>query len=183
MYALRDYLGEETVNSALRKLVDSYAYRTTPYPTSRSLIEILKAEAGPEYAALIEDLFERITLYDFHVRTASAEELPDGRFRTTIDVSAAKYYADATGAEVDARLDIPVDIGLFVRSPADSRFTVDDVVWLDKQKIVDGDSTVKVIVDRMPAFAGIDPYNKLIDRKSDDNLLRVRVLETTGRGR
>ena len=49
MYALRDYLGEDTVNSALRKLVDSYAYRTTPYPTSRSLIEILKAEAGPQY--------------------------------------------------------------------------------------------------------------------------------------
>ena len=95
MYALRDYLGEDVVNSALRKLVDSYAYRTTPYPTSRSLIEILKAEAGPQYEALIADLFERITLYDFRVRTASAEELPDGRFRTTIDVSAAKYYADA----------------------------------------------------------------------------------------
>lgn len=176
MYALRDYLGEDTVNSALRKLVDAYAYRTTPYPTSRNLIEILKAEAGPEYAALIADLFERITLYDFRVRTAGAEELPDGRFRTTIDVSAAKYYADASGREASARLDIPVDVGLFFRSPADTRFTADDVVWLGKRQILDGDSTVELIVDRMPAFAGIDPYNKLIDRNSDDNLLRVRVL-------
>lgn len=180
MYALRDYLGEDVVNSALRKLVDSYAYRTTPYPTSRSFVELLKAEAGPQYGALIADLFERITLYDFRVRTASAEELPGGRFRTTIDVSAAKYYADATGQEVDARLDIPVDVGLFLRSPADSRFTADDVVWLDKQEILNGDSTVEVVVDRMPAFAGIDPYHKLIDRNSDDNLLRVGLLGTTG---
>jgi hypothetical protein len=178
MYALRDYLGEQVVNSALRRLIDSYAYSTNPYPTSRNLIEILKAEAGPRYDALIVDLFEQITLYDFRVRAAGAEELPDGRFRTTIDVSAAKYYADATGAEVDARLDIPVDVGLFFRSPADSRFTADDVVWLDRQEMVDGDSTVEVIVDRMPAFAGIDPYNKLIDRNSDDNLLRVGVLGT-----
>jgi ABC-2 type transport system permease protein len=180
MYALRDYIGEDIVNSALRKLIDSYAYRTTPYPTSKNLIAILKAEAGPQFNALISDLFERITLYDFRVRTASAEKLPDGRYRATIDISAAKYYADATGQEVEARLDIPVDVGLFYRSPADSRFAADDVVWLDKQEIAGGDSTIEVIVGRMPAFAGIDPYNKLIDRKSDDNLLRVSVLGPKG---
>jgi ABC-type transport system involved in multi-copper enzyme maturation permease subunit len=183
MYALRDYLGEDTVNSALRRLIDSYAYRTTSHPTSRNFIEILKAEAGTEYETLIADLFERITLYDFRVRTANTEQLPDGRFRTTIDVSAAKYYADAAGQQVEARLDIPVDVGLFFRSPADGRFTGDDVIWLDKQEVLGGDSTLQVIVDRMPAFAGIDPYNKLIDRNSDDNLLRVGVLGTAGRGR
>jgi hypothetical protein len=28
-------------------------------------------------------------------------------------------------------------------------------------------------VDQMPTRAGIDPYNKLIDRNSDDNLMDV----------
>ena len=54
---------------------------------------------------------------------------------------------------------------------------------LTSRTILDGDSTVEVIVDRMPAFAGIDPYNKLIDRNSNDNLLRVGMLGTTGQRR
>lgn len=85
MYALRDYLGEDLVNSALRKLVDYYAYRTTPYPTSRSLI------AGPQYDALIADLFERITLYDFRVRTASARNC-----RTVVFGRASKSQPPST---------------------------------------------------------------------------------------
>ena len=28
-------------------------------------------------------------------------------------------------------------------------------------------------VDREPAFAGVDPYNKRIDRNSDDNVTKV----------
>jgi ABC-2 type transport system permease protein len=32
-----------------------------------------------------------------------------------------------------------------------------------------------VIVDQRPAWAGIDPYNKRIDRNSDDNLVKVEV--------
>jgi hypothetical protein len=31
----------------------------------------------------------------------------------------------------------------------------------------------EVTVDREPARAGIDPYNKLIDRKPDDNVVAV----------
>jgi hypothetical protein len=34
---------------------------------------------------------------------------------------------------------------------------------------------VTVTVDGKPAFAGIDPYNKRIDRNSGDNVTRVKV--------
>mgnify|MGYP001796978842 CR=1 FL=1 len=37
----------------------------------------------------------------------------------------------------------------------------------------DGDSTITVTVHGEPYEAGIDPYNKLIDRVSDDNRKRV----------
>ena len=33
--------------------------------------------------------------------------------------------------------------------------------------------TFKIIVDAKPSRAGIDPYNKLIDRVSDDNMIDV----------
>ena len=32
---------------------------------------------------------------------------------------------------------------------------------------------VAFIVDEKPTFAGIDPYNKLIDRNPEDNLIAV----------
>ena len=31
----------------------------------------------------------------------------------------------------------------------------------------------EALLDRLPAKAGIDPYNKLIDRNTDDNLAAV----------
>jgi hypothetical protein len=35
----------------------------------------------------------------------------------------------------------------------------------------------EITVDRMPTRAGIDPYNKLIDRKPDDNVIVVGKAE------
>jgi ABC-2 type transport system permease protein len=34
----------------------------------------------------------------------------------------------------------------------------------------------EVTVDQQPARAGIDPYNKLIDRNPDDNVITVNKL-------
>jgi len=31
----------------------------------------------------------------------------------------------------------------------------------------------RFVVDRAPRFAGVDPYNKAIDRNSDDNVTAV----------
>ena len=36
-----------------------------------------------------------------------------------------------------------------------------------------GAQTVTLVVDRAPKFVGVDPYNKRIDRNSDDNLAEV----------
>jgi hypothetical protein len=47
------------------------------------------------------------------------------------------------------------------------------VIHLAKQDIRGGESTLTFTVDRRPVRVGIDPYNKLIDRNSDDNLKTV----------
>ena len=51
----------------------------------------------------------------------------------------------------------------------------DKVLYLEKHRM-DGDgaiSVIEVIVDEEPHEAGIDPYNKLIDRNPEDNVTRV----------
>ena len=41
---------------------------------------------------------------------------------------------------------------------------------LEKHRVETGLRSFEFIVDEEPSHVGIDPYNKLIDRNSDDNL-------------
>ena len=63
-------------------------------------------------------------------------------------------------------------MGVFARDPSKPGFSAKDVLWL-KAAEVKGPGVVTVTVDRPPRFAGIDPYAKLIDRNTDDNLVPV----------
>jgi hypothetical protein len=47
---------------------------------------------------------------------------------------------------------------------------------MQKHKIGPDTKTVEIIADSKPAFAGIDPYNKLVDRNSNDNIKAVSVI-------
>jgi len=44
---------------------------------------------------------------------------------------------------------------------------------LHKEWITQETGTFEMVVDEKPTFAGIDPYNKLIDRNPSDNLIEV----------
>ena len=46
---------------------------------------------------------------------------------------------------------------------------------MERQPIKTGVQTITVVVDKPPAWAGVDPYNKRIDRNSDDNLTKVEM--------
>jgi hypothetical protein len=90
----------------------------------------------------------------------------------TLSLHAQKVHTDGVGKETRAVLDQPIDIGVFARAE-DGKQEHEKVLLLEKRPIADGDSTLTVTVDGEPYEAGIDPYNKLIDRVSDDNRMRV----------
>jgi aminopeptidase N len=174
MYALADYLGAEVVDRSLARLVALRGFRSDPYATSADFLQILKDEARPDSLGLIEDFLEKITLFDLTLIEGEVSERADGRFDVRLQLEAAKFYAAADGSETPAALDIPIEIGLFRRSPADQHFDSSDVILLEKRVLDSGVTTLELIVDHRPDFAGIDPYHKLIDRDSDDNLGALR---------
>lgn len=174
MYRLADEIGEDAVNRALRNMLARYAFKGPPYPTSLDLIAALRAEAPADKQALITDLFEKITLYDLKATGATAAKLPDGRWRVDLKVDAAKFYAAGKGRETKAPMAENLWIGLFARKPDDKAFGPRDVIFMQRRPVVSGAQTVSVIVDRKPAFAGVDPYDTLIDRDSDANLTAVK---------
>ena len=101
-----------------------------------------------------------------HPAAATATALPDGNYQVKIEVEAKKFYADGKGVETEAPLDEPFDIGVF---------TAASVLAMRRDPIHSGKQTVTVTVAQRPVWAGIDPYNKRIDRNSDDNLVKVEV--------
>ncbi|MBL4659126.1 MAG: hypothetical protein JKY19_02125 [Alcanivoracaceae bacterium] len=177
MYALKDYIGEDILNRSLKLFISKWAYATAPYAISTDFLDILKQQAGANHLGLIEDFFEKITLFDLKMVQATVTELVDGRYKVTLDVEVAKFYANANGNETETPFNLPVDIGLFLKSPADNDFHHSDVIMLNKQHLTDNGSSIDFIVNEKPLYAGIDPYNKLIDRNSNDNLAKI---ENTG---
>ena len=175
MYWLKDVVGERVVNGAMAALLKEFAFKPAPYPNPLDFLRLLRAAAGPSHDALITDLFENITLVDAKATAATAVKRPDGRYDVTLEVSARKLYADAKGVETEAPLDEPFDIGVFTAEPGKAGFTAASVLVLEHRPIRTGKQVVTVVVDKPPTYAGIDPYNKRIDRNSDDNVTKVEL--------
>ncbi|HVI34009.1 ABC transporter permease/M1 family aminopeptidase [Phenylobacterium sp.] len=180
MYLLADRLGEAKVNAALRTVLQQYAFKGAPYPRSQDLVDALRAQAGADPVAqqLITDLVEKITLYDLKTKTAVAKKRPDGRYDVTLTVEARKMYADGQGKETPAAMAGELfDVGVFTAEPGKSGFSSKDVAYFRLQPFRTGSQTVTVTVDKAPKFAGVDPYNKQIDRNSDDNAIKVTAAD------
>ncbi|HEX5354404.1 MAG TPA: M1 family aminopeptidase [Rhodanobacteraceae bacterium] len=173
-YALADYIGEDKVNAALRKWLDSVKFQHPPYTDTRALITDLRAEAGPGYQNLITDFFDKITLFDDRMVSATSKKLSNGKYAVTMHVHAAKFYVDGKGGQTRAQVDIPVEIGVFAKAK-NGEEQDEKPLYLAKYPVKDGDSTITVTVDSKPYEAGIDPFNELVDRVSGDNRAPVTI--------
>jgi aminopeptidase N len=174
MYRLKEELGEDKVNHALRLLLTRYAFKGAPYPQSRELVQLFRDEARPDQQQLITDLFEKITLYDLKARDSKVVKRPDGRYDVTLNFEAKKLYADGHGKETAAPMKEWVDVGLFTREPGKEGYKPEDMLLMKRIAVHSGAQSVTLTVDKAPSLAGIDPYNKLIDRNSDDNITAVK---------
>jgi hypothetical protein len=173
-YLLQERLGEDAVNRALARFIQQWKFKGAPYHRSVDLTAELRKEAKtPEQQALITDLFEKITVYDLKAKSAKVTKLASGLWQTTIEVEAAKYYADAKGAEKPAPLSENIEIGLFNDRPGIGAFGKKDVISIERKAVKAGKQQVIVTSKGKPKFAGIDPYNFYIDRNSDDNVVDV----------
>jgi len=165
MYLLQDLLGEDVVNGVLHDLLAEHAFGGPPYPSVTALVERLRTVTPPDKAYLIDDLFESIVLYQNRADGATAHRLADGRYEVTIRASAGKVRADEQGDEK------PVPLADYIE------FGVDDgdgkPLARERRRVTAASQVVTLTVNGRPARAGIDPDNKLIDRKPTDNMLPV----------
>jgi len=174
MYTLADYIGEDKVNLALHNFLMQYRFanstnaQTTPYPDTRQLVEALRSQTPPELQYLIDDGFDSIVLYDNKAVSATVTPTPDHKFKVTLAVQARKVKADGNGNESPMALNDYIEIGVF-KGKKDE----EEPLYLKKEKLSEEARTFDIVVDQEPTRAGIDPYNKLVDRIADDNMIDV----------
>ena len=173
MYALKDYIGEDNLNDALADYLDAVAYQTPPYTNSLEFMAYLrKAPPGPlQY--ILEDMFETITLYDNKSVDARYEKTSKGKYRVLLTVETKKIRSDGLGNESEIPINDWIDVGVFSGKPESGISLGKKVLYLRKHKITKPRTEIEILVDEEPFRAGIDPYNKLIDKIPDDNTKKV----------
>ena len=172
MYAMRDYLGEDVLNAVLKRFRDAVAYQEPPYTTTREFMTYLGDATPDSLSYLLQDMFETITLYSNRVMRAEWTRREDGTYLVSLDIEARKMRADGLGVETEIAIDDWIDIGVFGGEEVDGK-SEEKVLYMRKRKIDRNEMSLEIVVGEEPVRAGIDPYNKLIDRNSDDNVKRV----------
>jgi ABC-type transport system involved in multi-copper enzyme maturation permease subunit len=171
LYYMKEMIGEDAVNRALRKLILTYGYAPPPYPTSWALLDALRAETPPQLQYLIKDLFEDITIFSDRTLDATAHKRTDGKYDVTIQVEAHKYKADPKGNESEVAVDDWMDIGAFAKPEKGKKYG--KTLHRERVHVTQEKSSYTFTVDEMPEKAGIDPFLLLVDRIPDDNLREV----------
>lgn len=172
MYYLKEMIGEENVNAALRTMIDSFAYSGPPYPTSHHLVDAFRAHTPDSLQYLITDLFETITLFDNRIGDPTYRKLENGQFEVSFKAHAGKLRADTLGAETPIPINDWIDIGIYAK-PEEGKKRGKALYW-KRHLIQEPDPKFAITVDGLPYEAGIDPNYCLIDRIPDDNVKKVK---------
>ena len=188
-YALSDYIGEDVLNGALKTYVEKVKFQEPPYTTSIDMVNHIKAVTPDSLQYVIKDMFETITVYDNRITNTTSTELENGKYKVDIEFQVSKYRNDEKGKQLfsetgrDSISYLPegktkpvlslqlkdyIDIGIFTENDVDGKMK-EEQLYLKKHKITAIDNKISIIVDEKPTEVGVDPYNKLIDRNSEDN--------------
>ena len=174
LYALSEYIGDERVNEALRRLLEKHRPEEAPLATTLDLYRELQAVTPDSLQYLLHDLFEVNTYWELETERATAEPTGEGAWQVTLDVRARKVVVDEAGAETERPMNDWVEIGVF--APAEKGHEeLSAPLYVQKHRIRSGEQTITVTVPRKPVRGGIDPNHLLIDLETDDNIEDVKI--------
>ena len=169
MYALREYVGQNRVDLAWRRVRAQHASHEPPFATSLDLYRELQEVTPDSLHTLLGDLLERNTFWELTTERATTEPTSNGEWRVSLEVEARKVAVDTMGAETDMPMDDLVEIGVYASEAGEE----DELLYLEMHRMRSGPRTITVTVPGRPARAGIDPRHLLIDVRPGDNVVDI----------
>ncbi len=176
MYALQDYIGEDSVNAALRRLVNDWGdfEQNGRYATTIDLVKYLRDVTPDSLQHVITDMFSRIILFENKVEEASYTE-NDGEYTVSLKLSTKKMESDSLGNSAPVAINDWIDVGVYMEDENGK----EKLIYLKKHLFSNEESEVRITVGQRPSSAGVDPLNKLIDRTPEDNTKSVSKVGAT----
>lgn len=170
IYGVKELIGEQALNQALREYFSKWAFASGPYPTSLDLLENIRAHTPEQYQQTVTDYFQRILMHDLSVSDARVEPMPDGRFKVIATIHTRKMERTEEGDEKPVQIHEPVQIAVvddeINRSDRyNARWLASERRWIDKEQ-----TQVEFVVNERPAAVVVDPYHNFIERNLDDNV-------------
>lgn len=172
MLALRDLIGEETINKVIRSLTEKYRDQIQLELTSIEFLNEIYKVAPQKYHVLIDDWFKRVITYDLKIEDAKVSKTPDNRYKVVIDLNTKRFETNKDGSIIEIGINEPIQLGLFTKHPKKYGLHEEPVsiksYLFDKEK-----SQITITVDEKPVFIAIDPYGTRSDENYADNLFQL----------
>ncbi len=176
LYGLKDLIGADSLNAALREFHQAWAFRATaPFAGSDDLYRILQRHVPDSFRYYLEDSWLKNSFYQNKMLAASAVAMgksgSDSSYRVTLRVNVAKQFTDSAGMDHPAgKIDDYIDIGVFAADTRDPQGMKQmNPLWVGKRRLHAGVQIITVIVQGKPARAGVDPYQLLMEDRPQDN--------------
>ena len=170
--ALRDLVGEQTINTAIRNVIDSQKNNIELTATTIDFLEELYALTDTDKHELINDWFKRIVTYDLSIKNAEVKQIDSGRYQANISIKAKKFLQnETTGNSTEIAINEPIKIGAFKAHP--SKLTDSDILSLKTYTINAESMTIQLELNEHPSFIVIDPFGTRSDANFYDNVFRV----------
>ena len=169
LYYLKEMIGEDKVNLAMKNIIDKFAYKNPPYATAIDAVNEFKKVTPPELQYLITDMFENITIFSNRMVQANYKKV-GSEYEITLTTTSEKFRANSLGKETQIPVADYIDVAVFAKPENDKN--LGQILIYKRLKITKKDNVYVFKTKKLPFEAGIDPYNYLIDRILDDNLKR-----------
>jgi len=174
MYGLRELIGEDSLNGALREFRNAYAFKSGgPFAGANDLYRYLQKHTPDSLQYYLTDTWQKVTLYDNKINSVTVK--PTGNkdeYRIDLKVNIDKTWLGDKGGDVPAlNMDAYIDIGVFGQdTKGKDGSTKAHFAYLKRHKFKRGDHELTFVVKGKPKAVAIDPFGYLVDRNPNDNL-------------
>lgn len=170
-FALQDHIGEDTLNMALRRFHEKFAFKDQR-PGLNDLLNEISRVTPDSLHYLLGDMFEHITYYENKAVAGAYTRLPTGRYEVTMTVSTEKVQVNESGIDTPVALNDWIDVGIYGKNNDGGP----KLIFLKKHKFNRQRNTLTIEVGEQPTKVGIDPLNKLIDHHATDNVIEIGTI-------
>lgn len=170
LYTIHEYIGEEKVNLALKRLLERFESREPPLPTTLDLYAELQQVTPDSLQYLLHDLFEQNTFWEMEAKESVVTPSKNGKWEVTFNFEIKKIAVDETGLVTDLPVADYIDLAVYANSPEGD---LGELIYLQRHKITSGENSVTVQVDKEPDLVGIDPNHLLVDREPLNNFKKL----------